>query len=71
MKPGSHDLPSYCTQLHRFLLYTARHGPPSTWAEAIAMLQQAVAEGVRGHLRSQRILPSRGPPSELELHTPN
>ena len=35
---------------------TARHRAPRTQAEAIAMMQQAIAEGVRDHPRSQRIM---------------
>ena len=35
---------------------TARHKAPRNEAEAIAMIQQAIAEGVRDHPRSQRIM---------------
>ena len=34
----------------------ARHKAPRTGAEAVAMMQQAIAEGVRDHPRSQRIM---------------
>ena len=34
----------------------ARHRAPRTGAEAIAMIQQAIAEGVRDHPRPQRIM---------------
>ena len=39
---------------------TARHRAPRTEAEAIAMIQQAIAEGVRDHPRSQRIMAELG-----------